>query len=119
MRNAAPEQTLSYGKARADMRILELENRCAGNRTVGSNPTLSANLRMMESPFSASLSTEQLEFCNAAAFQSLFANQPTTPVKMPLAGVFDEPTHLPWWTELDLKASHEKRNSASAASAPS
>ena len=26
------------------MRILELENRCTGNRTVGSNPTLSANL---------------------------------------------------------------------------
>ena len=25
------------------MRILELENRCTGNRTVGSNPTLSAN----------------------------------------------------------------------------
>ena len=24
------------------MRILELENRCTGNRTVGSNPTLSA-----------------------------------------------------------------------------
>ena len=27
----------------ANMRILELENRCTGNRTVGSNPTLSAN----------------------------------------------------------------------------
>jgi hypothetical protein len=25
------------------MRIIELENRCTGNRTVGSNPTLSAN----------------------------------------------------------------------------
>ena len=25
------------------MIILELENRCTGNRTVGSNPTLSAN----------------------------------------------------------------------------
>ena len=25
------------------MGILELENRCTGNRTVGSNPTLSAN----------------------------------------------------------------------------
>jgi len=24
------------------MRIIELENRCTGNRTVGSNPTLSA-----------------------------------------------------------------------------
>jgi hypothetical protein len=26
----------------ANMSILELENRCTGNRTVGSNPTLSA-----------------------------------------------------------------------------
>jgi hypothetical protein len=24
------------------MRVIELENRCTGNRTVGSNPTLSA-----------------------------------------------------------------------------
>jgi hypothetical protein len=37
-RNAEPEHTLSYGMARANMRILELENRCTGNRTVGSNP---------------------------------------------------------------------------------
>ena len=29
----------------ANMRILELENRCTGNRTVGSNPTLSANFK--------------------------------------------------------------------------
>ena len=28
---------------RGSMRIVELENRCAGNRTVGSNPTLSAS----------------------------------------------------------------------------
>ena len=34
---------LATGTARANMRILELENRCTGNRTVGSNPTLSAN----------------------------------------------------------------------------
>ena len=27
------------------MKILELENRCTGNRTVGSNPTLSASLK--------------------------------------------------------------------------
>jgi len=26
------------------MRIIELENRCTGNRTVGSNPTLSADV---------------------------------------------------------------------------
>ena len=32
-------------EAQAGMRILELENRCAGNRTVGSNPTLSAKGR--------------------------------------------------------------------------
>ena len=37
------QSTLSYWAARASMRILELENRCTGNRTVGSNPTLSAN----------------------------------------------------------------------------
>ena len=35
------KHTLSYWAARASMRILELENRCTGNRTVGSNPTLS------------------------------------------------------------------------------
>ena len=27
------------------MRIIELENRCTGNRTVGSNPTLSVQTR--------------------------------------------------------------------------
>ena len=32
---------LSYKATRVGMRILELENRCTGNRTVGSNPTLS------------------------------------------------------------------------------
>ena len=37
------DHTLSHWTAQASMRILELENRCAGNRTVGSNPTLSAN----------------------------------------------------------------------------
>ena len=36
---AKPEPTISYCAARASMRILELENRCTGNRTVGSNPT--------------------------------------------------------------------------------
>ena len=40
--NAEPEHTLSYWTAQANMKILELENRCTGNRTVGSNPTLSA-----------------------------------------------------------------------------
>ena len=39
MRNAEPEHTLTYLTARDGMRILELENRCTGNRTVGSNPT--------------------------------------------------------------------------------
>jgi hypothetical protein len=29
--------------AQTSTRVLELENRCTGNRTVGSNPTLSAN----------------------------------------------------------------------------
>jgi hypothetical protein len=42
-KKAEPEHTLSYCAAHTDMRILELENRCTGNRTVGSNPTLSAN----------------------------------------------------------------------------
>ena len=31
-----------YKATRSSMRILELENRCTANRTVGSNPTLSA-----------------------------------------------------------------------------
>jgi len=37
------KHTLSYRAAHAGMRILELENRCTGNRTVGSNPTSSAS----------------------------------------------------------------------------
>ena len=43
MRNAKPGHAISYGTARTNMRILELESRCAVIRTVGSNPTLSAN----------------------------------------------------------------------------
>ena len=35
------EHTLGYAAARANTQILELENRCTGNRTVGS--TLSTN----------------------------------------------------------------------------
>jgi hypothetical protein len=42
-RNSQQERTLSYKAAHASTRILELENRCTGNRTVGSNPTLSAS----------------------------------------------------------------------------
>jgi hypothetical protein len=37
------EPILGYEVTRGSMRIVELENRCAGNRTVGSNPTLSAS----------------------------------------------------------------------------
>ena len=40
--NAKSEHTLNHWTAQANTRILELENRCTGNRTVGSNPTLSA-----------------------------------------------------------------------------
>ena len=36
------ERALRHWTARANMRILELESRCAVIRTVGSNPTLSA-----------------------------------------------------------------------------
>ena len=43
MRNAKLEHTVSYGTALGNMGILELESRCAVIRTVGSNPTLSAN----------------------------------------------------------------------------
>jgi hypothetical protein len=43
--NGEPEHTLSYTAAHASTRILELENRCTRKRTVGSNPTLSANIR--------------------------------------------------------------------------
>jgi hypothetical protein len=40
--NAEPKRTVSYSAAQDSMRIIELENRCTGNRTVGSNLTLSA-----------------------------------------------------------------------------
>jgi len=43
--NAEPKRTVSYSAARISMRIIELENRCTGNRTVGSNPTLSGQNR--------------------------------------------------------------------------
>jgi hypothetical protein len=43
-KNAEPKRTVSYSAARDSMRILELENRCTGNRTVGSNPTLFAKV---------------------------------------------------------------------------
>jgi hypothetical protein len=42
-RKAILERTLSYWTAQANMRVLELENRCTGNRTEGSNPSLSAS----------------------------------------------------------------------------
>jgi hypothetical protein len=41
LRNGVPDHTLRYRPTHANMRIIELENRCTGNRTVGSNPTLS------------------------------------------------------------------------------
>src|SRR6476659_3439163 len=41
--NGEQERMVRYKATRSSMRILELENRCTGNRTVGSNPTLSAN----------------------------------------------------------------------------
>jgi hypothetical protein len=44
-KNAEPEHTLNYCAAQPGMGILELENRCTGNRTVGSNPTLSARMQ--------------------------------------------------------------------------
>ena len=53
-KNAEPAHTLSYCAAHASMRILELENRCTGNRTVGSNPTLSARTGMKAADFSHS-----------------------------------------------------------------
>jgi|SRR6476660_1494760 hypothetical protein len=43
--NAEPKRAVSYSAAQDSMRIIELENRCAGNRTVGSNPTLSDRAR--------------------------------------------------------------------------
>jgi len=42
-RNIKLQHTLSHWMAQPNMRILELESRCAVIRTVGSNPTLSAN----------------------------------------------------------------------------
>jgi len=42
LRNAEQEHTLNYSAAQASMRVIELENRCTGDRTVSSNPTLSA-----------------------------------------------------------------------------
>src|SRR5262249_47271611 len=39
--NAEPKRTVSYSAAQDSMRIIELENRCTANSTVGSNPTLS------------------------------------------------------------------------------
>ena len=42
IRNVKPEHTLRHWTAQTNIRILELENRCTGNRTVGSNPTISA-----------------------------------------------------------------------------
>jgi len=47
VRKAKLEHTLRHGAARASMRILELENRGTGNRTVGLNPTLSASAYCM------------------------------------------------------------------------
>jgi hypothetical protein len=41
------EHTLSYFAVRNGIRIIELESRCAIIRTVGSNPTLSANCSVM------------------------------------------------------------------------
>jgi hypothetical protein len=35
------ERTVSYQTTRGSTRVFKLENRCAGNRTMGSNPTLS------------------------------------------------------------------------------
>ena len=46
-KNGEQEHTLSYCAAQASRRILELENRCTGNRTVGSNPTLSAKILLL------------------------------------------------------------------------
>jgi len=45
-KNSKPEDPVSYCAAQASTRILELENRSTGNRTVGSNPTLSAKYRL-------------------------------------------------------------------------
>jgi hypothetical protein len=42
LRNGKREHIFSHWAAQLSTRIIELENRCTGNRTVGSNPTLSA-----------------------------------------------------------------------------
>src|SRR5262245_28115462 len=44
IKNAEPTHTVSCSTARASTTLLELENRCTGNRTEGSNPTLSARV---------------------------------------------------------------------------
>ena len=51
LRNAEQEHTLNYCAAQASMRVIELENRCTGNRTVGSNPTLSAKVWLISVVF--------------------------------------------------------------------
>jgi len=51
VRNAEQEHTLNYSAAQASMRVIELENRCTGNRTVGSNPTLSAKVWLISVVF--------------------------------------------------------------------
>ena len=38
--NSKPKRTVSYIAAQGNTKILELENRFTGNRTVGSNPPL-------------------------------------------------------------------------------
>ena len=43
--NAKLEHTFSHQAAQASMRITELENRGTGNRTEGSNPSVSAKKR--------------------------------------------------------------------------
>ena len=39
--NSKPKRTVSYIAAQGNTKISEVEHRCTGNRTVGSNPTLS------------------------------------------------------------------------------
>ncbi|HWI69015.1 MAG TPA: hypothetical protein VNS88_11660, partial [Nitrospiraceae bacterium] len=38
--NSKPKRTVSYIAAQGNTKILELENRCTGNRTIASNPPL-------------------------------------------------------------------------------
>jgi hypothetical protein len=74
MRNAKQQLTLSYSATLSIMRILELESRCAVIRTVGSNPTLSANflaLRMFgQRPFANRLQTFRYAGSRHTAFGS-------------------------------------------------